>query len=391
MILELALESLRNKTLIYKSLFERDTLLSGIFEFDTVLGGINKNKKYLIVGQEGCCPLLLTNTLIDNMAFLNKKSFSDIAKNIKPKLLKSDVKTILSLDNLDKELIDNYEVIIAVYRPEYFDIDAFEDDTFTDNTLEFKILKGAEGINKSGKLFVDILKKNINSFTLRNWFCGIRRLRKKDNRNSFECLLSAFIRQEDYINLSPDFQLYFKDKIDIHNQSTDLENYQIVFTNEPQPQLVGYCLSSEKRDFGEILTPEFSLQSVSLDNIINLLALFSNTQDFNAYYNHSCSKNITNVIENHLKNTNQYIIFNNQLELILKSYTDIAEDEISKVINKIIGKNDKDIAHLNQIILENGLGLIDQINHLLLPSRQLYEPKLLLAQKIYNYLRVNEL
>lgn len=391
MPLEFALETLRSKTLHYKSIFEKDRYLTGIFDFDSILGGFSKDKTYRIVGQNGCCPLLFCNLILDNMAFFHRLAFSEIAKFVRPISVDSESQNMLILADLDEETAKQYDVIIALYRPTYFGIEKLKDGTTTKNQIDFKIIKGAENTKVSGRLSIDFKSRSITSLSVMPKRNFIEQQLKSFQYEHFEEQLSCYVKQVALKNLSPVLQAYFKKNYTTIYDQLKSENAQLVYLNEPNPILFSYTEDAEQQNFIQCLKPDNPIVSLSLDNIQNLLALYGSAEDFKVYYKGRNAVQITPLIESFLQKTNNWILYPFQLEQILKAYVQLQEEELQNIIKHILDNHKSEVAFLEDIHLENGLPLFSQIDELLLPSRQLYEPNLFVGQKIFNYIQLNNL
>lgn len=391
MNLELALECLREKRLPYKSQFENKKFLTGIFDFDAVLGGFSPDKKYLIVGQYSCFPLLFCNLIIDNIAFLNRKSFKDIASFIRPKLMDFEKNEALALEDLDDELIKKQDVIITVYRPGYYGLETRADGTSTENQIDFKVIKGAEYPQVSGRLSIDFEARNIFSLSLLPYKKFIAKDLKTFNHKNFENTLNSFIKQVVLKDVSQNLRVHFEKNYKHIYGKIKNKNAQLVYLNEPNPTLIGYKTNPDEKNFTHYLKPDYWFMTLVLNNIQNLIALYFSPSDFEVFYRERNRVYTAPVIQEILEKTNNWILYQFQLENILKAYSTLNEVDIEKLIKDILENNKAEIEFLDKIYLENGLGLLGQINQLLLPSRMLYEPNLLVAQKILNFIKLNNI
>lgn len=386
MNIELALETLREQSLQYKSIFKKDkTLLSGIFDFDAVLGGFKPDKNYLIVGQEGCCPLLLTNTFIDNVASFNRKPFREIADFIKPKLLKTDKEAFIALDDLDKDLQTEFDVIIAVFRPSYFSTKNDDNGISNKNILEFKIIKGEDAIVKKGRLHTNIKERVISS----SYTADLRKnnLKILDDYafDNFEDHLSQYIKQVPIHELSQDLFQHFSDNFPLFQKALE-KHAEVVYLQEPYPVLFSYNNNSDRERFVSCLKPEAQFISVSLKNILNLIALYTaDEKNFKYYYNENNLIFSTPTIDVITQRTAHKIIYQYQLEDIISAYGFSAE-QIKAFIKHINAGDWEKLKPLDSVIIENGQSLLSQIELQLLPSKSLFTPNYQVARKIYNVL-----
>lgn len=386
MNLELALETLREQSLQYKSIFKKDkTLLSGIFDFDAVLGGFKPDKNYLIVGQEGCCPLLLTNTIIDNVASFNRKPFREIADFIRPKLLKSDKEAFIALDDLDKDLLAEYDVIIAVFRPSYFSNGNDDNGISNKNILEFKIIKAKDVVLKKGRLHINIKKRRISSSYTADFRKSNLKILDDYAFDNFENHLSQYIKQVPIHELSQDLFQHFSDNFPLFQKALD-KHAEVVYLQEPHPVLFSYNNNPDRERFVSCLKPEAQFISVSLKNILNLIALYTaDEEDFKYYYNENNLIFSTPTIDVITQRTAHKIIYQYQLEDIISAYGFSAE-QIKAFIKHINAGDWEKLKPLDSVIIENGQSLLSQIELQLLPSKRLFTPNYQVARKIYNVL-----
>jgi hypothetical protein len=386
MNLELALETIRKKRLQYKSNFKKkETILTGIVEFDNITGGFDITKKHLIVGQEGCCPLLFANTIIDNIASLNRMPFKEVADFIRPKLLKLDKEALISLDDLDKKLQAEYDVIIAVFRPAYFSNKNDENGISTKNILEFKIIKGGDAIVKNGTLHINIKERIISSSYTANFRKNNLRILDKYAFENFENHLSQYIKQVPINALGKDLHKHFSDNYPLLQKAGE-NNAEVIYLQEPQPILFSYSNNTDRERFVSHLKPEAQFISISLENILNLIALYTaDDKDFKDYYNESHLIFSSPTIDKITQRTAHRIIYQYQFEDTISAYGFSAE-QIKAFIKHINAGDWEKLKPLDSVIIENGQSLLSQIEILLLPTKTLFTPNYYVARKIFNFL-----
>lgn len=386
MNLEFALETIRERRLQYQSNFElKENFLTGIVEFDQITGGFDATKKHLIVGQEGCCPLLFTNTIIDNIASLNRRPFKEVADFIRPKLLKLDKEAFISLNDLDEEIKKEYDVIIAVFRPAYFSTENDENGISTKNILEFKIIKGGDAIVKNGRLHINIKKRRLSSSYTADFRINNLKAVDKYAFENFENHLSQYIKQVPVIELSQDLYKYFNDNYPLFQKAVE-KNAEVIYLQEPQPILFSYCNYTDRERFVSHLKPEAQFISISLENILNLIALYpAEDKVFKDYYNESHLIFSSPTIDKITQRTAHKIIYQYQLENIISAYGFSAE-QTNTFINHINAGDWEKLKPLDSVIIENGQSLLSQIELQLLPSKRLFTPNYQVARKIYNVL-----
>ncbi|MDT8414632.1 MAG: hypothetical protein RQ735_04565 [Flavobacteriaceae bacterium] len=78
-------------------------------------------------------------------------------------LLEEESTKPISLDELPPEITNHSDVIISLFRPEYYKIDTWEDGTSTQNQLEFSVIKNSRDYHPKGKLWIDKEKKRLRS------------------------------------------------------------------------------------------------------------------------------------------------------------------------------------------------------------------------------------
>lgn len=158
---------------IYKN---QSRIYSGISDFDNQLKGFQNQKKYLFVAQVGMGLFSFSNTIEKYVKVLypklNIKVNSNILNenNLKPKaifqtlILKTDKKTWIELSDIPKKIQNYFDVIIAIYRPEYFGIEKLYDGTTTSQKIQFKTIRNIGNELVEGVLMLDTLKREVKSF-----------------------------------------------------------------------------------------------------------------------------------------------------------------------------------------------------------------------------------
>lgn len=133
----------------------KNKVLSGIKTLDNLIKGFDTSKKYLVVGQKGMAIETFINTIKNNVDILYnsqiKTHFIDF-QYVESQKLES-----ISLDDLEQKTIENYDIIVSIYRPSYFK------KTLNDNCLEIEILKSTETPLSNDKLVLDIKNKRVKS------------------------------------------------------------------------------------------------------------------------------------------------------------------------------------------------------------------------------------
>ncbi|MBU2525605.1 MAG: hypothetical protein KKC03_03285 [Bacteroidetes bacterium] len=78
-------------------------------------------------------------------------------------LLKEGSTEPIRMDELPPKITNHSDVIISLFRPEYYKIDTWEDGTSTQNQLEFSVIKNSRDYHPKGKLWIDVEKKRLKS------------------------------------------------------------------------------------------------------------------------------------------------------------------------------------------------------------------------------------
>ena len=173
----------------FKNRFEvKNVRFCGIKTIDKKIVGFEKDKTYTIVSNQGMGAMTFINSIFENFNLLYDDSFSK-EKNLdhKEDLQNGDIMLRnagskfqyfeLSLDvtvrdthekrptltDIPEHIQIKSDVIIALYRPEYYKIETWEDGTSTENQIEFTILKNHKQILGSEKVFFDKENKRISS------------------------------------------------------------------------------------------------------------------------------------------------------------------------------------------------------------------------------------
>lgn len=158
---------------IYKN---QGLIFSGISEFDNQIKGFQTQKKYLFVAQAGMGLFSFSNTIEKYMKVLYPnlkiKTYSNILNEnnfqsntvFQTLIIKSEKQTWIELSDIPKKIQNYFDVIIAIYRPEYFGIEKLYDETTTSNKIQFKTIKNIDNKEVYGILKLDTLKKEVKSF-----------------------------------------------------------------------------------------------------------------------------------------------------------------------------------------------------------------------------------
>ena len=172
---------------------EKNKMFSAITTLDKEVVGFELSKKYTIVSFEGMASITFLENIIENMKLfysinLNYYTIENNLTNLKEELTMFNLYILPKettereghekrpqLEDVPKEIQDNSDVIIAIYRPEYYEIDNWDDDeqTSTHNQIEFAILKNHKVNLMRRKLILDKENKKVKSikkaFILKKW------------------------------------------------------------------------------------------------------------------------------------------------------------------------------------------------------------------------------
>lgn len=192
---------------------EKQTLYCGIKTIDKIIEGFHTDKIYTIVLNPGMGLRPLISSVFENFNLLYDKNFSleksiekiktseegeevffDRDNNFKTYLLPIEItkrkkhQKRPTIKDIPESLLEKSDVVIALYRPEYYKIDTWEDGTSTENQIEFSVLKNHKQILGSVKLYLDIENIKVRSirqsaFSL-NWTNRmIKWLNEENNEN----------------------------------------------------------------------------------------------------------------------------------------------------------------------------------------------------------------
>lgn len=153
--LQLKLQNIFNEKLIR---------YSGIDAIDNLIQGFDMNKRYTFISNKGMGALSIVNSIFENFNLIYGENFSidehllnlnsDNTVKSKPQkwflnylelpetlTMRKDHQQRPVLNHVPKEIHDQSDVIIAIYRPEYYEIETWEDGTSTENQIEISLLK----------------------------------------------------------------------------------------------------------------------------------------------------------------------------------------------------------------------------------------------------------
>lgn len=189
-------------------------LFSEIETIDKLLLGFENNKVYIIVANKGMGSISLINSILRNINLLYNIDISfletsdtnqiDIDNFVKAKFNKP----IFIINFLDKKITERNhhlkrpllsdiphritnlgDVIISVYRPEYYGIEIWdnEEQTSTENQIEFKLLKNFKSNLGSEKLYLDKENRRVksikkNNALVKNWSKKFKEILNEDNK-----------------------------------------------------------------------------------------------------------------------------------------------------------------------------------------------------------------
>jgi replicative DNA helicase len=198
----------------FKTLFEeKNVRFCGIDTVDNILNGFHKDKTYYFVANEGMGAFSFIGSIFENFNFLYDEKYrvdrglgyieyigngDTLMKSIGSKFqfleLSLDV-TVRehhnkrpTLEDIPKHIQQKSDVIISIYRPEYYNLETWEDGSSTENQIEFSILQNFKRIfsddknipHESAKLFFDKENKKVssirNSSLSENWTNRMRKL-----------------------------------------------------------------------------------------------------------------------------------------------------------------------------------------------------------------------
>jgi len=171
-----------------KLYYENNVRFCGIKAIDKKIVGFDKDKTYYFVSNEGMGAMTFINSIFENFSLLYDENYSKekslgytedfqngdrMLNNVGSKFQYFELSLDITVrDNHEKRPTLNdipehiqikSDVIIALYRPEYYKIDTWEDGTSTENQIEFTILKNHKQILGSDKLYFDKENKKISS------------------------------------------------------------------------------------------------------------------------------------------------------------------------------------------------------------------------------------
>ncbi len=140
----------------------QNKVLSGIKTLDKQLKGFIVTKNYLVIGQKGMAIETFVNTIKSNINILYQSQIDTDFLNFQY-IDKQELKAI-NLNDLKQQTIENYDVIISLYRPSYYDTN------LNDNHLKIQLLKNTGSFLSKEKLELDIQNKRVKSIKKNNDF-----------------------------------------------------------------------------------------------------------------------------------------------------------------------------------------------------------------------------
>lgn len=173
----------------FKKLFEeKNVRYCGIKSVDEKIVGFDRSRTYTFASNQGMGAMTFINSIFENFNLLYDENFSKenslsytedfkngdiMLKNVGSKFqyfeLSLDV-TVRenhekrpNLKDIPEHIQKKSDVIIALYRPEYYKIETWEDGNSTENQIEFIVLKNHKQIFGSEKLFFDKDNKKVSS------------------------------------------------------------------------------------------------------------------------------------------------------------------------------------------------------------------------------------
>lgn len=147
---------------------------------------INENKLYLMVNDD--LDLITDNPymchipvlIIANINVFGTMELNEIKKKtrkIKHRevvfmfiyILQDHKEGKIKLADIPKEVLENSDVIISLYRPEYYHIENWEDNTSTKDQVEFCIIKNITNKLTSGRLVLDKKIRRVRSIQVKQF------------------------------------------------------------------------------------------------------------------------------------------------------------------------------------------------------------------------------
>lgn len=143
---------------------ENQIRYSGIDTIDNLIQCFDMNKCYTLISNKGMGVLSIVSSIFENFNLIYDENFStdehlfnlNSDKTVKSKpqtwflnyfelpetlTMRKDHQQRPVLNHVPKEIRDQSDVIIAIYRPEYYEIETWEDGTSTENQIEISLLK----------------------------------------------------------------------------------------------------------------------------------------------------------------------------------------------------------------------------------------------------------
>ena len=164
-------------------------LFSGIKAIDDLVQGFDLDKKYAIIASHGAAAETFVTTILRNFNLIYDTDFTETTSLSTFEVFETGHRlhnnagrmfTVCYLpdyinyrENHEKrpELIDvlkhfslkNIDIVLGLYRPEYFNIETWEDGSSTNGQIEISVLKNETDTLGSAKLFLNLDDKIIAS------------------------------------------------------------------------------------------------------------------------------------------------------------------------------------------------------------------------------------
>src|SRR5690606_3081419 len=176
----------RLKQKLKKEFNESHIRYSGINVIEDLIQGFDSEKRYTIVTNKGMGALSIVHLIVENFNLIYGENF-----NIDEHLFDLNSANIIHrkherwylnyfelseaitkrkdhqkrpvLIDVPNQIQDQSDVIIAIYRPEYYDIETWEDETSTENQIEISLLKNHKTELGSQKLMLDKSNRQVES------------------------------------------------------------------------------------------------------------------------------------------------------------------------------------------------------------------------------------
>ncbi len=163
---------------------DKNKLFSGIKTLDRKLLGFDFTKKYLIAGQKGMGIETFYKTIQENInALYGNTNLSFLEFQYIDKSGYSPI----TLADVNKNTEGKFDVILSVFRPEYYKIETWEDGASTQNQIEFYVIKNYKNHMPKGRLQLDIEKRRVLSISksvFGNFYGRIQEILNKPDINT---------------------------------------------------------------------------------------------------------------------------------------------------------------------------------------------------------------